>query len=42
MEATSDEAEGMAAWARSVLRQAAQKKLSRCERPLESHEEKNE
>lgn len=42
MEATSDEPEGMAAWARGVLGQAAQKKLSRHERPQGSSEAKDD
>jgi hypothetical protein len=42
VEATSDEPEGMAAWARVILLQAAQRKLSRRERPHGSHEEMNE
>ncbi len=39
-EATSDEPEGMAAWARGVLREAAQRKVSGRERPQEPPDEK--
>ncbi len=41
-EATSDEPEGMAAWARAVLRDAAQRKLSGRERPQGSSDDKDE
>ena len=42
VEATSDEPEGMAAWVRGIILQAAQRKLLRRERPQEAHEDKDE
>lgn len=42
VEATSDEPQGMAAWVRAIILQAAQRKLSRRERAEGPHDQQDE